>query len=64
VTYKRIVNGDFGGETDNPADPAGIFAEPEGRVEDPSPIWHSVWKLPGISAASAAIRSMCRKLAR
>jgi hypothetical protein len=38
VTYKRIVNGDFGGETDSPADPVSILAElPEG-VEDSGPL--------------------------
>jgi hypothetical protein len=39
VAYKRIVNGDFGGETDNPADPASTLAElPEGSVEDLGPL--------------------------
>jgi hypothetical protein len=38
VVYKRIVNGDFGGETDNPADPASILAEwPGGCIEDLGP---------------------------
>jgi hypothetical protein len=27
MAYKRIVNGDFGGETDNPEDRASILAE-------------------------------------
>ncbi len=34
VPYKRIVNGDFGAETDHPADPASILAElPEGAPD-------------------------------
>jgi hypothetical protein len=31
VLYNPIVNGDFGGETDNPADPGSILAEVQER---------------------------------
>jgi hypothetical protein len=39
LAYRRIVNGDFGGETDNPADPASILVElPEGCTDDLGPV--------------------------